>query len=161
MSNYEGMKYQTTNGVSEQDLVFNNEHNSDTILDAFVVTLNDIYDYDNDEYLYANSTELSAYIDPILYQYEIVNGTRKNEQNVSFHICNETDIESRWQFLTDSVHTEAYKENYDGLLNYIRDPIGTQAIAFCLDDPQSIELEITMQNGNLKKKNLALELKTC
>ena len=114
----------------EQNIVFNNEHRIDTVLDAFVLRLA----------AYANVTELSPYLDPILYQYEITNGTRKKLENVPFHLCNETDIESRWKFLIDSAHTEKYKEYYDGLINYIRDPIGTQTLAFCLDDPQSIEL---------------------
>ena len=64
-------------GVSEKDKVFNDEHRIDTVLDAFVLELIEVFD-ENDQIVYANTTELSAYIDPIIYQYEIVNGTRMN-----------------------------------------------------------------------------------
>lgn len=45
-------------------------------------------------------------------------------------------------------------------MNYIRNPGGT-SIAFCIDDPESIQLEKTVQDGKVKTKNLALDLKLC
>ena len=35
------------------------------------------------------------------------------------------------------------------------------SLAFCLDDPESFQLEKTMEEGKVKKKNLVLDLKLC